>query len=284
MVRIVTDSVSDLPKEYVENYDITVVPLKIAFGEDVYVDGLDIDCHEVFKRIEKDGEFPKTSQATPYEFMSIFDKLTQDGDEVIAVLMTSKLSGTYNSALIAKNELSDRKITVIDSKGLTLGHGMIALEGAKMVKAGMPSDSIIRRLNALTESMEYILVFDTLEYAYRGGRVNKTQYMIANVLNIKPIMTMKDGILHVRDKVRGRKKVVKWIMEYLEKNQYNLDDKVIGLNHTQDIEFLNELKSSILNKYKPKEIVVSEVGSSIAVYSGINAIALYFDREENYEN
>lgn len=280
MIKIVTDSVCDLPKEYIDKYDINIVPMKIIFGDDVYIDGEQIDCGVVFERIKENGEFPKTSQPSPYEFISHFDKLTENADEVIAIHMTSKLSGTYNSALIAKNELNDRKITVIDSKTLTLGLGMIVIEAAKMAKDNYSSEEIINRINTLISNMEYLLVFDTLEYAYRGGRVNKAQYLISNVLNIKPVLTMKDGMLSIKDKVRGRKKVLKWIIDHLEKNNYDLNGKVIGLNHTKNIEYLNELKEIILQKYNPKEIVISEVGSAIAVYAGVDAIALYFEKED----
>ncbi|CAH2212327.1 protein of unknown function [Tepidibacter aestuarii] len=110
MVKIVTDSVSDLPRDYIEKYDIKVMNLNIIFGEDVYKDRVGISANEVFERIKNNNEFPKTSQVTSFEFIDIFDELTKDSDDVLAILMSSKMSGTYNSAIIAKNELSDRKI------------------------------------------------------------------------------------------------------------------------------------------------------------------------------
>ncbi|SHH28707.1 DegV family protein [Tepidibacter thalassicus] len=280
MVKIVTDSVSDLPKEYIEKYNINVIPLKIIFGEEMYKDRVDITPEKVLERIEKNNEFPKTSQITPFEFVEVFDDLTKDGDEVLAILMSSKMSGTYNSALIAKNELSDRNIEVVDSKAITLGYGLIVIEAAKMAKEGKSLDEIKKRAEEMVDKMEYLMVVDSLEYAYKGGRISKTQYVLSNFLNIKPIVTLKDGEMVVKNKVRGRKKVLRWIIEYLESNNINLDDKVIGINHVNDIEYLEKLKSMLVEKFNPKEIVISDVGCTVAVYSGLSAIALYFERED----
>lgn len=280
MVRIVTDSVSDIPEEYVYEYNINVIPLKVILGEHVYEDRINITPDKVFERIEKSGEFPKTSQVTPFEFIRVFDEITKDGDEVLAIVMSSKMSGTYNSALVAKNELSDRKIEVVDSKAITLGYGLIVIKAAKMAKEGKTLDEIKNKIEKMIEKMEYLIVFDTLEYAYKGGRISKAQYLLANFFNIKPIVTMLDGEMVVKDKVRGRKKVLKWMIDYLEKNNIDLNNKIIGLNHVNDMEYLQELKKELTSRFNMKEIVISDVGCTVAAYSGLNAIALYFERED----
>lgn len=280
MVRIVTDSVSDIPEEYVYEYNINVIPLKVILGEHVYEDRINITPDKVFERIEKSGEFPKTSQVTPFEFIRVFDEITKDGDEVLAIVMSSKMSGTYNSALVAKNELSDRKIEVVDSKAITLGYGLIVIKAAKMAKEGKTVDEIKNKIEKMIEKMEYLIVFDTLEYVYKGGRISKAQYLLANFFNIKPIVTMLDGEMVVKDKVRGRKKVLKWMIDYLEKNNIDLNNKIIGLNHVNDMEYLQELKKELTSRFNMKEIVISDVGCTVAAYSGLNAIALYFERED----
>ncbi|WP_099188739.1 DegV family protein [Tepidibacter mesophilus] len=279
MVKIVTDSVSDLPKEYIEKYDIKVMNLNIIFGEKTYKDRVDISPNEVFKRIENNNEFPKTSQVTPFEFIETFDDLTKNSDEVLAILMSSKMSGTYNSAIIAKNELEDRKIEVIDSKGITLGYGLMVIEAAKMAEQGKSVDEIKKRMHSMIDNMEYLIVFDTLEYAYKGGRISKSQYVISNFLNIKSIVTMQNGELIVKDKVRGRKKVIKWLTDYIKSNNIDINDKVIGLNHVNDYEYLEKLKTEITNEFNPNEIVISDVGCTVAAYSGLSAIAIYFEKE-----
>ncbi|MEJ8554100.1 DegV family protein [Tepidibacter sp. Z1-5] len=278
MVKIVTDSVSDLPREYIEKYDIRVMNLNIMFGEETYKDRVGITPNEVFKRIKNNNELPKTSQVTPFEFIQTFDELTNESNEVLAILMSSKMSGTYNSAVIAKNELSDKKIEVMDSKGITLGYGLIVIEAAKMAKQGKSLDDIKERIQVMIDNMEYLIVFDTLEYAYKGGRISKSQYMISNFLNIKPIVTMKDGEIVVKDKVRGRKKVIKWLTDYIKNNNIDITDKVIGINHVNDLDYLEKLKTDLIKEFNPKDIIVSDVGCTVAVYSGLSAIAIYFEK------
>ncbi len=279
MVKIITDSVCDIPPEYIQKYNISVLPLKIFFNETVFTDGVDINSEYMFKRLMETGEFPKTSQVTPQEFVLEFEKAFEKYDEIICITMSSVLSGTNNSAIAAKKQLTGKNIHVIDSKGVTLGMGLIVIEAAKMAINNAEIENILKRINHMTKNMEYLLILDTLEYLYKGGRISKTQYLISNLLNIKVILTVKDGELIAKDKVRGRKKAVKYISDYIAKNNYDLDDKIIGINHANDPEYMAELEKCILNLYKPKEIIRSKVGCTVAAYSGLSAIALYFVKE-----
>ncbi|OPJ55784.1 DegV family protein [Alkalithermobacter paradoxus] len=279
MVRIVTDSVADLPKEYIEKYDITVVPLDVIIEGKTYKDGIDISTDVIYEKI-KNGVLPKTSQVTPHDFVEVFDRLSKDGDEVLAVLISSKLSGTYNSALMAKNEMKDRKIEVIDSKSVTLGQGLLVIEAAKMAKDGKSLGEIKEKIEEKAEKIEHLIIFDTLEYVYKGGRISKVQYMLSNVLNLKIIMTLKNGELIVKDKVRGRKKAIKWIIDYINSNNLDLNNKLVGINHANDEEYLKELKSASTERFSPSETVVSHVGCAVATYSGLSAVGIYFERED----
>lgn len=279
MVRIVTDSVCDLPKDLARELGIEVMPLTVSFDGEIFKDGVDINTEEVFKRLEKTGEFPKTSQVSPGEFIEKFEELTSEKDEVICITMSSKLSGTYNSAILAKSQLEGKNIEVIDSKGITLGYGLLVVEAARMAKEGEALETIARVIREKVEKMEYLIVFDTLEYVYKGGRISKAQYIMANFLNIKVIMTVKNGELEVLDKVRGRKRAVKYIADYMEKQNIDFSQKTIGINHANDLEYMGELRDKILEKNSPKEIIYSTVGSTVAAYSGLSAVALYFERE-----
>lgn len=279
MIRIVTDSVSDIPKEYVEKYNIEVMPLKIRIDEDEYEDGVQITTEKMFEKIQGQDLFPSTSQITPFEFASKFDELTRNGDEVLAVVMSSDMSGTYNSALAAKLELEDRKIEVVDSQSITLGFGMLVIEAARLAMENRGLEEIKSSIEEMKHKMDSTIVFDTLEYAYKGGRISKAQYMLANFFNLKILITMENGEMVVRNKVRGRKKAIKAIIENLESTNQNLDGKTIGINHANDEKYLEELKRAILQKYQPKEIIVSKVGCAVAAYSGLSAVALHFERE-----
>lgn len=279
MVKIVTDSVCDLPGEYIEKYKISVLPLKILFNETVFTDGVDINSDYMFSRLKETGEYPKTSQVTPVEFIRVFETALEEYDEIICITLSSKLSGTYNSAEAAKKQMDSKNIHVVDSKGVTLGMGLIVIEAARMARCGNTADEILARVNFMIENMEYLLILDSLEYLYKGGRISKTQYLISNLLNIKVILTVKNGELIAKDKVRGRKKAVKYISDYIAEKNYDLNGKIIGINHANDPQYMAELEDSLLGIYKPQEIIRSKVGCTVAAYSGLSAIAIYFVKE-----
>lgn len=279
MVKIITDSVSDLPMKYVKDLDIKVLPLKVIFGDEIFKDGIDMDTKAMFKRLKNTNEYPTTSQITPAEFYDVFNEEISNSNEVICITMSSELSGTYNSAVIASREFDESKIRVIDSKAITLGYGLIVIEAAKMAKEGGNLDSIEKRIIQLVKSMEYLIVFDTLEYIYKGGRISRSQYMMSNLLNIKVIMTMQNGKVVAKDRVRGRKKAIKYLMDYIEKNNIDISKKIVGMNHANDESYLNELKDAFFSKYTPLETVFSEVGCTVAAYSGLSAVAIYFENE-----
>ncbi len=278
MVKIITDSVSDIPKETIDLYDITVLPLKVIFGNEIYKDGIDINTRMMFERLKTSKEYPTTSQVTPMEFEREFKRAINSDNEVVCITMSSSLSGTYNSALIASREFDEKKIRVVDSKAITLGYGMMVIEAAKMAKNGCKIDEIEARVRDLVNNMEYLIIFDTLEYIYKGGRISKSQYMMSNLLNIKVIMTMKNGQVVAKEKVRGRKKAIKYILDYIENNEGSLDGKTIGMNHANDKSYLEELNELILSKYSPAETIYSEVGCTVAAYSGLSAVALYYEK------
>ena len=279
MVKIVTDSVCDLPGEYIEKYKISVLPLKILFNETVFTDGVDINSDYMFSRLKETGEYPKTSQVTPVEFIRVFETALEEYDDIICITLSSKLSGTYNSAESAKKQMDSKNIHVVDSKGVTLGMGLIVIEAARMARSGNTADEILARVNFMIGNMEYLLILDSLEYLYKGGRISKTQYLISNLLNIKVILTVKNGELIAKDKVRGRKKAVKYISDYIAEKNYDLNGKIIGINHANDPQYMAELEDSLLGIYKPQEIIRSKVGCTVAAYSGLSAIALYFVKE-----
>lgn len=279
MIKVVADSVCDVPKSYKENYNINILPLKIIQGEKEFKDGIDIFPEDMFELMSQDV-LPKTSQITPFDYIEYFKELLADTEELIVFTVSSKLSGTYNSAKIASMEFPDKKIEVIDSKGITLGYGLLVIEAAKMAKNGKKIEEIVKRIEKMRDSMEYIIMVDDIEYLYKGGRISKTQYMLANFFNIKPIVTMKDGEIVVKEKFRGSRKAIKWMMEYAKNIGQDLNGKCIGINHANNKEYQKQLHQGLLDEFKPSEIVLSEVGCSVATYAGLSAVAFYFERED----
>ncbi|MCT4586171.1 MAG: DegV family protein [Peptostreptococcaceae bacterium] len=281
MIKIVTDSVSDLPKDIIDEYNIKVIPLKVMVGGKEYKDGVDLDTNKMFKMLEENNNIKiSTSQINILEFENTFKDVSNETKDILCITLSSALSGTYNCACQAKENLNDLNIEIVDSKGITLGFGLLVIKAAKLAKSGMDLKTIKAEIEKMRDNLNYNIVFDTLEYAYRGGRIKKSEYLLGNLFNIKPIITMKDGQMVVKEKVRGRKKAIKTIMNNIKKANISLDGKEIGINHANDVEYLNDLKNAILKEYNPKEIIESNVGCTVAVYSGLSAVALYYVEEE----
>lgn len=279
-IKIMTDSVSDLPIDIIENLDIEVVPLTINFEEESYKDGVEISNKEFYEKLENCKILPTTSQVTPGEFLERYKKFDNDYDHIIVITISFELSGTYQSAVTAAKlgGLED-KVTVIDSRGVTLGQGMIVIETARMAKRGEGKEKIIDRAKEMTETVEYILVMDTLKNLKKGGRLSATKAFVGEKLKIKPVLTMKDGKLIMVNKVRGRKKVINWIIKEMKKANVDFSKQPIGVNHTNCKDFAIELSEKIEETFEPKEIILGEVGATVGTHGGAGAIAVYFENK-----
>lgn len=275
-IRIITDSVADIPKNIVEELDIEVLPLIVNFEDASYKDGIEISSKEFFDKLEKSNKLPSTSQVSPGEFIRVFQRARECEDEVIAILMSSKLSGTFNSAMTARDFVDEAGITVIDSKAVTFGQGMIVIEAARMAQKGLSRKEITDRILYMTENMVNKFLVDNLEYLKKGGRLSPSQAMVGKLLNIKPILTMKDGVLVLEDKVRGRKKGLKWIVNWIVENNCDLSQKTVGLFHSNDYEGLELLKEYITGSMDCGEIIESEVGAVVGTHAGPGCIAIAF--------
>lgn len=275
-IKILTDSVADIPKEIAKTLDIEVIPLTVNFEEGSYLDGVEITGEEFYEKLAKAEKLPTTSQVPPGEFINAFQRLTENDGEVIAILISSKLSGTYSSAVTAKEYLKSERITVIDSKNVSFSEGLIVIEAARLVKNGSSKSEIIDRIGYMVENMECKYIIDDMEYLKKGGRLTPSQALIGKLLNIKPILTMEEGRLVFHNKVRGKKKAIKWVMNQLRENNYSLEEKTVGLFHSDCHDFLMDLHKELNNNFKVKEIIESNVGAVVGAHAGPGCIAITF--------
>ncbi len=278
-IKIVTDSTCDLPGDVIEQLNIEVIPLTVTFGKDSYKDGVDISSEEFFQKLKASETFPSTSQISVGQFTEVFEDLCGEYETILGLFLSSKLSGTYQSAVIAKNVLGIEGIYVFDTKMTTMAHGFIVREAAVMAKDGRSIYEIMERVQYLSENLYNILVLDTLTYVEKGGRIKSGAALVGNLLNIKPILTFKDGEVAVLGRVRGRKKIVKWIKDQITALGTDLTGKTVGMNYVGYEDIARELQDLLRNCFGVKEIIKGRVGSVIGTYSGPTAIALYFDRE-----
>lgn len=275
-IKIVTDSSSDLNPELQIKYDITIVPLTVQFEKESFKDRSEISPKEFFRKLEDEEKIPSTSQVNPKEFETVFKKIIDNGDEVLGIFISSELSGTYSSAVIAKEFLDSEKIRIIDSRLVTLSLSLLVVKAGEMVEAGKSSDEIISTIKEDIFKIETFIIVDTLDYLRKGGRLSASQAFIGGILNLKPILTFKEGKLVPMDKVRGRKKALKWVKNWIDTNEFNLSNKKVALVHAMDQEYMNQLKDILVNDYGVVDIIESEVGAIVGTHSGPSAIAMSF--------
>lgn len=275
-IKILTDSVADVPDQIAKELGIEVMPLVVNFEDGSYRDGIDITKDEFYNKLSKAQKLPTTSQITPREFINVFEALTKEGNEVIAILMSARLSGTYNSAITAKEYLDNEEITIIDSQLVTFPQGLIVIEAARMALKGHSKSEIIDRVNYMKANMQCKFIIDDIEYLKKGGRLTPSQALIGKLLNIKPILTMKEGQLIYDNKVRGNKKAIKWVINWIKKNNYYLEEKTVGLFHSNSYDFFMDLRKELTCNLDIKEIIETKVGAVVGTHAGPGCIAIAF--------
>jgi len=271
-IKIVTDSAADLPAILTEELDITVVPVYLRFGEEVYRDRVDISEDEFYHRLLHDPVHPNTTQPSPQDFANVYDKLSQDADGIISIHITSKLSGTYNSAVQGKRMVSNRcPIEVVDSQTLSIAVGLIVIQASKMAKSGMSLQQIVDDLSKIIPNVHLLVLFDTLKYLAKGGRIGKAKALMGSVLNIKPLLTVRDGELVPSGQVRTRSKGMDRLFDFV-KNAKEIQDLAILHSTTPDeAQALIERISSVF----PKErTILARLGPGLGVHGGPGILAV----------
>jgi DegV family protein with EDD domain len=217
-VRIVTDSTADLPEELRARYGIVTVPLTIQFGTEVYKDGVDLTPAEFFAKQEAGPPYPTTAQPPVGWFEDAYRNLKEEGATgVCAIIFSAKLSGTYNSAVLAAQNVSgDVPVEVIDTQSASMGVGYLAIEAAKVAEAGGALDAVTARVRELMPELEVLFLVETLKWLERGGRINKAQALVGSVLSFKPLLVLKDGALEPFQRPRTRSKAIEAMIEWIE--------------------------------------------------------------------
>ena len=224
-VKIITDSTSYIPSEYIDKYDISIVSLNV-FMNDKSTRELDIDNSLFYKEMDSLDEIPKSSQPIPDEMLSTFEEIVKKGDSIIGIFLSSKMSGTFSSANLIKNMILEdypqADITLIDSETNCMQMGFAACEAARLAYEGKSSDNIVDRVNHVLTNSRFLFSPNTLDYLKKGGRIGSASAILGNILQIKPILTVKDGETSVFTKVRTRKKavdaIVNGVLEDIDKN------------------------------------------------------------------
>lgn len=272
-IKIIVDSTSDIPADLIEKHGIEVVPLTVNFEDKCYLDKIEITSQEFFNKLAESEKLPTTSQASPGAFVEVFEKVLEEGHEILGIFISTKFSGTCESARMAKDMVGSDKIHIIDSQTACLGACLLILEAVKLVNKGLDIKEIVEKLEEMKHRVSIYAGVDTLKYLEKGGRLSKGAATVGTLLNIKPILRVKNSSIESIDKVRGKNKVLKWLEDFIDSN-VNIENRTVAIYHSVNEELAISLKNTLEEKYNEKEIFIGEIGSVIGTHVGPNAIAI----------
>jgi DegV family protein with EDD domain len=275
MVKIIADSTCNLAAEVLAKHDVRVAPITIQFGNETYEEGIDIDRDVFYRKIEEMGIIPTTSQPTPAWFSRYYKELAAQGHQILVITITSKLSGTYQSAVLAKAMAPEADVEVFDSESISLGTGWMVLEACQMAEAGRDRAAILSRLEKIRAGGYLFLTPATLKYLQMSGRVGKLQGAVASMLNVKPIIALVDGILEAGEKVRTRGKAVERLLELIEEAVGTSDPVNLAVIHARAPEEAQDLLGKAKAKFNCREVLVGDLVCSLAVHGGPGVVGLF---------
>jgi DegV family protein with EDD domain len=274
MLRIVTDGAADMPSNWTDAYEINIIPINIHFHEETYLQGVDLNNEDFYKIVEMNGTIPKTSQPTPQQFKDFYRRIAEIGDTILSMHVTSKLSGTFESAQIASKELmEDFNIIPFDSASGSAALGFMCKEARLMERAGASIDQILERMLFIRENLNIIFALDTLEYAKMSGRVKTLQAALASLLNVKAIVVLQDGMLDMAGKVRTRQRSIERIIDRMRSK---IGDKKVNVAVVQarDLETGKSLMERVRKIFNCNELIITDLSISVAANLGPGTVAI----------
>lgn len=278
-MKIFTDSGCDLPKSYYEENDVVLLPLRVHLNNKEYEDVISIDSKEIYDAIRQ-GAQPKTSQVSPELFLKHFEELAKNDEEGIYIAFSSELSGTYSTAQMIRNQVLEQypslKLVIIDSKCASLGHGLVVEEAVRLRNMGVSLEDMANKIGSIAPQMEHLFTVEDLDYLAKGGRVSKASAFLGGLLSIKPILNVEDGKLVPIEKSRGRKKALNRMLDLMQERGGTFTNKIVGLSHSDDAAFANEVKASIQERFSPQAVQITMIGSAIGSHVGPGTIAIFF--------
>lgn len=283
-VRIICDSASDITQKQAKELGITVLPLKILWEGKEYLDGVDITTKEFFEKLIETDELPTTSQLSPYDYEAVFKEVKETGDTAVCFTISSKLSGTFQSANIANEEYAD-SVIVVDTLNAALGEQIIVKRAVELRDSGKSAKEIADIINEEKKNVRVVALIDTLEYLKKGGRISSTAAIAGAVLNIKPVLAIADGVIEVLGKARGSKNGNNKLIELVKKEGIDFTRPFLltyaGLNDDILQKYIQDSKS--LYEGKTTQLPITPMGSAIGTHVGPGAIGVAFFAE-NQDN
>ncbi len=274
MLRIVMDSAGDVPPGWLETYDIHVIPINIHFGERMYLQGVDLSNADFYELVKRNTVFPQTSQPTPQQFVDFYRRIAQPGETILSMHVTAKLSGTYDSCQMAARQLEgEYHVVPFDSGCGSAGLGYMAREARLLDRIGASLESILEHLERMRRSMQIVLTLDTLEYARRSGRVKALQAALASLLNVKPVIVLREGVLELADRIRTRSKALEYVLEEVVRQQ---GERLVNVAivHAQDLESAHKLVEMVKKRLNIRDLILTELSIGVAANLGPGTVGI----------
>lgn len=268
-IKIITDSTAYIDKNYAMTHGINIVPLSVTFNGVTEDEGFPGEFEEYFEKLKSVQEFPTTSQPSIHAFAKIYKKIIAEGYEIITIVISSKLSGTYNSAFVAAKEIDFDKISVIDSETTAANLKLLVNMAKDLVEKGLSREEIVKTLEIEKKKMNISLTVDTLDYLKKGGRLSSAQAFVGSILKVRPIIALIDGKLEPIGKVRGKDKAIEMMI-----NRVHEDVNKISICHIFALDEALKLKLKLENKFKNAKIIIDELGPVIGSHLGPKAIGI----------
>ena len=286
MLKIITDSATDLPKDYIQAHHLHVIPTPVVIDEVDYFDGATIQTKEFYDILDDMNRVVRTYHINPEMFENAFTPYAEAGDSVIYLCFSTGIAGTFNAANIARNNVlenyPDFDLTIIDSKCASIGFGLLVSKLVTMLEKGASKEEIIEAADYFIDHIHHVFTVRTLNYLIKGGRLSKFSGTIGETLDIKPILIVdKNGALTVIQKVRGQKKSFKALVEYVKENAYDPSKQTIAVCHGEDEAALGFVKELLDKECSPKDYLITTVGCAIGAHTGRGIVGICFFDADN---
>jgi DegV family protein with EDD domain len=275
MIKIVTDSTAYLPEAFIREHDIRVVPLCVHFGDEAYREGVELSNEEFYTRLKQAPVLPTTSQPSAGEFHRVFKELIEAGHEIVTLTISAKLSGTWNSAMAAKEMLPDAAISIIDTESTSIGLHLLVSAAIQAIATGATRQEVVDQIEEIKERMCVLFVVDTLEYLAKGGRIGNAKAFVGTLLKVKPILALQDGAIEPVEQVRSKRKALNRMLELV---QAHLDgsghEAKVGLANALVLDEAEAFGQEVQARLGCPEPFVSDLGPVIGTHTGPGVIGI----------
>lgn len=281
-IKIFTDSAADLPQEFIRRYDVGVVPLLVSHAGEVYADGVDLTHSQFYQLLSQAEQLPTTSQPSPQHFIEAFSPYLEKDQEIVSINLSSNLSGTVESALLAREDFEEsirERIHIVDTLAASVGQGLLVQLAVEMAAAGKSAQEIVVALQEARPHLTHLFTLDTMDNLVKGGRISRSKATLGKLLNIKPILWLDEaGQIDTLDKTRGRKKALSYLLDKCSQEANVSKFSCLGICHADCMEEALEMQASLETHFPGVPIIVGAIGATIGTHTGAGCIAVFYFR------